>query len=158
MSYWFMGTAVVLSVAGAGYSAYSSYEQGQNASRLAQYNAAQQRASDQANLQMGAARALAQREQNQKILSEQTALFAASGVVTNTGSPLEVELKQSALLEKKAVNMDYENALGSRYGESKAVGEEMQGAAAKQAGNLNATGTLLSGAGNAAGSYYKMAG
>ena len=119
MSYWATGaaiTAAVAAVAGAGYSAYASYEAGQQANKLAQYNAAQQQAENQATLQASAAKSLAERDQNEKILAQQTAMFAASGVVTNTGSPLTVETKQAALLERRALNTEYEGAIAARYG------------------------------------------
>lgn len=160
MSYFAAGTWVEIGIAalaagGAGYSAYSSYEQGQNASALARYNANQTAAANQANLQASASKSLAERQQNEKILAQQQAAFAAAGVVTNSGSPLTVETKQAALLERRALNTDYEGAIAYRYGAGQVTQFNMQGDAAKQAGNLTAAGTLLSGAGNAASSYYK---
>lgn len=159
MAYFSTGTyitvAAIAAIAGSGYAAYSSYEQGQNAAALARYNASQTTAANQANLQASAAQSLAQRQQNEKILSQQQAAFAAAGVVTNSGSPLTVETKQAALLERRALNTDYEGAMAYRYGAGQVTQYEMSGAAAKRAGNLTAAGTLLSGVGNAASSYYK---
>lgn len=159
MAYFSTGTyftvAAIAAVAGGGYSAYSSYEQGQNAAALARYNAQQTSAANQANLQASASKSLAEREQNEKILAQQQAAFAAAGVVTNSGSPLTVETKQAALLERRALNTDYEGAMAYRYGAGQVTQFNMEGDAAKQAGNLTAVGTLLSTAGNAANSYYK---
>lgn len=152
----FAATAAFLVVAGAGYSAYSSYEAGQNANAIARYNAQQQQAQNQYTLQATAAKSLAEREENQKVLAQQEAAFAASGVVTDTGSPLTVRAKQAALLERRALNTDYEGAIAYRVGAGQVTNDLMEGAAAKQAGNLNAVGTLLSGAGNAAGTYAKF--
>lgn len=157
MSYFASGAALV-SLIGAGYSAYSTYEAGQQANSIAQYNAAQQRAQNQYTLEASAAKSLAERQENEKILASQRAAFAASGVVTNSGSPLTVETKQAALLERRAVNTDYEGTIAARYGQSQVVQDEMSGAAAKKAGNLGAVGTLLSGAGNAASTYAKLGG
>lgn len=150
--------AVGVSVAGAGLSAYSSYEAGQNQASIARYNAANQAAQNQAMLQQSAAKSLAERDQNAKILASQEAGYAASGVVTNSGSPLTVETKQAAYLEKKALNTDYEGALSSRYGQSKVFGDNMEADAATSASKLNAGATILSGAGNAASNYYRMGG
>lgn len=154
MSGWAAGSAIV-SLIGASYGAYSQYEAGQNAAAAQRYNAAQQQAANQAMLVQSAAKSLAQREENQRILAQQEAAFAAAGVVTNSGSPLSVETKQAALLERRALNTDYEGAIGYRYGAGKVVQDQMEGAAAKQAGDLGAAATLLSGVGNAANSYYK---
>lgn len=158
MSYWVSGATAVIALAGASYSAYSSYEQGQSQAALARYNAAQQQAQNQALLQQNAAKSLAEREQNQKLLATQEAAYAASGVVTNSGSPLTVETKQAAYLERKALNTDYEGTLKYRYGQSQVTNDEFEATAATKAGSLNATSTLLSGAGNAASDYYRMGG
>lgn len=157
MSGFAIGAAVV-AVIGASISAYSAYEQGQSQKALARYNAAQQDAQNQALLQQSAAKSLAEREQNQKILASQEAAYAASGVVTNSGSPLTVETKQAAYLERKALNTDYEGALANRYGQSQTRTDDFEATAASKAGTLNASATLLSGAGNAASSYYSMGG
>lgn len=162
MSFFAAGTWAAIAAGGAaigaGVSAYASYENGQQANAIAQYNANQQRAQNQFQLEASSAKSLAEREQNQKVLAAQDAAFAASGVVTNSGSPLIVKTKQAALLERKALNTDYEGAIASRFGQTEVVQDEMSGAAAKEAGNLGAVGTLLSGAGNAAGAYYKTGG
>ena len=151
-----MTVAVVGSLAAAGVSAYSSYEAGQQANALAKYNAAQQNAENANTLQISAAKSLAERDQNAKILASQEAGYAAQGVVTNSGSPLTVESKQAGYLERKALNTDYEGAIASRFGQSKVFTDQMEGSAAKQAGNLNAAGSILSGVGNAASAYYKL--
>lgn len=158
MSYWVAGAAIVVSLVGTGVSAYSSYEAGQSQAAMARYNAAQQSAQNQAMLQQSAAKSLAERDQNAKLLASQEAAYAASGVVTNSGSPLTVETKQAAYLERKALNTDYEGEMASRYGQSQVFTDNAEAKAATSAGGLNAAGTILSGVGSAAGSYYKLAG
>lgn len=159
MSFFAAGTWAAIAAGGtllgAGYSAYATYEQGQQMDAIAKYNAAQQRGQNQYTLEASAAKSLAEREENQKIMASQDAAFAASGVVTNSGSPLLVRAKQAALLERKALNTDYEGAIASRFGQSQVTQFEMSGDAAKQAGKLGAIGTLLNGASNAASAYYK---
>lgn len=161
MSLFAAGTWLAIGVgtlaAGTAYSAYSSYEQGQNAEAIARYNAQNQQAQNQSLLQQTAAKSLAERDDNQRIMGEQEAAFAASGVVTATGSPLTVETKQAALLERKALNTDYEGALAARYGESSMFDTEMQGASSEEAGNLGSVSTILGGASKVAGTlsdYY----
>lgn len=149
------GTALA-TLLGAGYSAYSSYEAGQQANAIAQRNAQVQAAQNQANLQASAQKSLQERDQNEKILASQRAQFAAAGVVTNAGSPLTVETKQAALLERKALNTDYEGSIAYRYGSSEEINDQMQGTAAKESGDLNAASSILGGAGNAASTYYKL--
>lgn len=157
MSGFAVGAAVV-AVVGAGIAAYSTYEAAQSQSALARYNAAQQQAQNQAMLQQSAAKSLAQRTENEKILAQQEAMFAASGVATNTGSPLTVETKQAALLERRALNTDYEGAMAYRTGQSSVYGDWMQASAASRAGKLGAGATLLQGVGSAAEGYYAMGG
>jgi len=147
------GIAAGAALAGAGYSAYSTYEQGQNTAALERYNAQQQQAQNQYTLEQTAQKSLAERENAQKELAQQEGMFAASGVVVNTGSPLTVEARQAALLERKAVQTDYEGAIASRFGQSKVVQDEMTGQAAVQAGKLGAGATLLQGVSKAAGDY-----
>lgn len=160
MAYFATGTWLAISVgatlAGSAYSAYSSYEAGQNAAAISRYNAQQQQAQNEYALKATAAKSLAEREENDKVLASQEASFAAAGVVINEGSPLTVRAKQAALLERKALNTDYEGAIAYREGAGRVTQDQMEGAAAKQAGNLNAVGTLLAGAGNAAGTYAKF--
>lgn len=160
MAYFSTGTwlaiSAVTAVAGAGYSAYSQYEAGQNAAAIARYNAQQQQAQNEYVLKATAAKSLAEREENEKVLASQEAAFAAGGVVVNEGSPLTVRAKQAALLERRALNTDYEGAIAYRTGQGQVTQDVMEGDAAKAAGNLNAVGTLLSGAGNAAGTYAQL--
>jgi hypothetical protein len=158
MAYFSTGTwlaiSAVTAVAGAGYGAYSQYEAGQNAAAMSRYNAQLQASQNQFQLEASAAKSLAERQENQRILKEQEAKFAAAGVVVNSGSPLTVEAKQAALLERRALNTDYAGALAYRTGTTQVVQDEATARAAKQAGNLNAAGTLLSGFSNAASKSY----
>lgn len=145
--------AAAAAVAGAGVSAYSAYQSGQSQAALMRYNAAQQQAQDQAMLEQSAAKSLAERDENQKILASQEAAYAASGVVTNTGSPLTVQTKQAALLERRALNTDYEGAMAYRTGQSQVYGDWMAAKNYSTAGKLGATGTILSGIGQGASAF-----
>jgi hypothetical protein len=145
-------------VAGAGVGAYSSYESGQQEAALARYNQAQQNAQNQYQLSATAAKSLAERDENKKILAQQTAAFAASGVVTDTGSPLTVQSQQASLLERRALNTDYEGDMAYFTGQSEVTQDEYTAQAATEAGNLGAAATLLRGAGSAAGAIYGTGG
>lgn len=162
MAYFSTGTwlaiSAVATVAGAGYSAYSQYEAGQNAAAIARYNAEQQKAQNDYVLKASAAKSLAERAENDKVLASQAAAFAAGGVVVNEGSPLTVRAKQAALLERRALNTDYEGTIAYRTGQGQVNQDIMEGEAAKTAGNLGAVGTLLSGAGSAASTYARISG
>lgn len=162
MAYFATGTWLAIGaasmVAGGAYSAYSSYEQGQNAQALARYNAQQQQGQNQYALQASAAKSLAERTQNEKILAQQEGAYAASGVVVNSGSPLLVKTKQAALLERKALLTDYQGAIDYRVGSGRVVADISEGNSAALAGKMNATATLLSTAGKVASAYGNYGG
>lgn len=159
MSYYAAG-ALIVAALGAGYSAYSSYQAGQNQAAMDRYTAAQQAAQNQFKLQESAAKSLSERQENQRILAEQANAFAANGAAIDTGSPLLIQAKQASLLERKALNTDYEGAIASRFGQSQVTQSEMSADAASSAGKRNATGTLLNGASKTFGSVanYKLNG
>ena len=150
--------AAISLAAGTAYSAYSAYEQGQNQAAIARYNADQQRAQNQFKLQESANTALAERQENERILAEQANAFAANGAVIDTGSPLLIQTKQAALLERRALKTDYEGAIASRFGQGQVTQYEMHAKASKRAVNITAGDTLLKGAASAAGQVanYKL--
>lgn len=158
MSFFAAGTwaaiAAGAAVAGAGYSAYSTYQVGKQQQAMGEWNAKQQEGQNQFDLAASAAKSLQERQENEKIMAAQEAAWAASGVVTNTGSPLLVKARQSALLERRALNTDYEAAVGSRVGAGKVAAYRFDGQMARKASRVQSTATLLSGAGNAASFAY----
>lgn len=148
-----MYIAIGASVAGAGVSAYSSYQSGKANQRINEYNA---RVAEQAALDKerdGKIIANATRANNERIQSRQRALFAKSGVVGGTGSPLMVMAEQAAQLEMGALDAERTASNESSSLRTQAVLDRMAGKAARKAGALNAAGTILSGAGQA-GSMY----
>lgn len=146
--------SAAVGVAGSIYSATAQYQAGQTGAAIANYNAAQQAQNNQYQLQASAAKSLSERDNNQKILKEQEGEFAASGVVTNSGSPLTVETKQAALLERKALNTDYEGEIGYYQGRNQMVQYHLDAESDVQSGDANAVGTVLSGAGKLGGALY----
>ncbi|WP_043588415.1 hypothetical protein [Geminisphaera colitermitum] len=143
-------TAVVASVAGAGVSAYSSIQQGKATERLNNYNAAlaQQEASVKERDSRIAANA--QREQNAALLARQRALYAKSGVVGTTGTPLLVQSETAATLERSALDIERTGNIEAGRYRQQAVLDRMAGKSARRAGTLNAGATILGGVGSAA--------
>ena len=151
-----VGTAA--SIAGAGYSAYSSYQSGKAQERINNYNAkiAEQDAADKQR--DGRILANAQRAAGERMMSRQRALYGKSGTVGGVGSPLMVQAEQAGQLEMAA--LDVQRNANAQAGKlrQQAVADRMAGRAARQAGSLNAAGTLLQGAGNAMGNYAAFKG
>jgi len=148
--------AMAATAVGAGVSAYSSYQTGKATQRINEYNAqlADQEAADASR--DGRILANSQRAANAKIQARQRALFAKGGVVGGTGSPLLVLAEQAGELEMGALEVQRTaNAEAGRL-KSQAVLDRMAGKAARQAGTLNAGATILSGAGDAASTGYKV--
>lgn len=140
--------AIMAIVAGAGISAYSSYEQGQSQKAISNYNAqvaeneAKQRAQD------AQVAANAQRAQNEALKAKQRALFAKAGVVA-AGTPLLVQAEQAATLEMSALEIERTGNMDAARLRSQAELDRMQGKSAARAGTMQAAGTVLSGVGSA---------
>jgi hypothetical protein len=146
-------TGVALAVLGAGYSAYSSYQQGQAQGKLNDYNAALADQQAQTTQRDAAIQANATRRQNARILAKQRAGFAANGIDASTGSPLLVESEQAGYLEMGALETQRQGSIEAGRLSQQAVLDRMAGKNARVAGTMNATATALSGAGNAAAMY-----
>ncbi len=146
-------TAVALTAVGTAFSAYSSYQQGQAAGRLNDYNAKLAELNAQVAQRDGALQANVVRQQNQRLMARQRAAFAANGVVGETGSPLIVEAQQAGYLEMGALETERQGTLQAGRYYQQSVLDRMQGGAARLAGNLNAGATILQGAGRAVSGY-----
>lgn len=96
------------------------------------------------------------REEGRKFVGSQRAKYAASGVVVDTGSPLEVmaetegvlrmqQLEEQRAADAKAANLRRQAQMSRLYGEE-----------ALRASQIQSTATLLGGAANAASMYYGM--
>ena len=139
-------------VAGAGVSAYSSYQSGQATKRLMNYNAELANQDAMVRERDGRILANAQRLQNQRLLARQRALYAKGGV-DMTGTPLLVQAEQAGQLEMAALEVERQGSIEAGRFRQQAVLDRMQGKAAARAGSLNAVGTILQGSGQAAGYY-----
>jgi len=142
--------AGALAVAGAGYSAYSSVQQGKATEKLNNYNAqlaeqnantAQRDASIQAN---------AVRQRNAFLAARQRTAYAKAGVVGDTGSPLTVEAEQAGYLEMGALDTQRTGDIQAANLRQQATLDRMSGKIARTAGNMNATASILQGTASAA--------
>jgi len=142
--------AIAATVAGAGISAYSSYEAGKSQEALGKYNQAVMNNEALARQADARAAANAQRAQNEALKAKQRALYAKAGVVS-AGTPLLVQAEQAATLEMAA--LDIERTGNIEAGRMRAQGDldRMQGKIARRGANMQAAGTILQGAGSAAG-------
>jgi hypothetical protein len=151
--------AIAATVAGAGVSAYSSYEAGKSQEALGKYNQAVMNNEALARQADARAAANAQRAQNEALKAKQRALYAKAGVVT-AGTPLLVQAEQAATLEMAA--LDIERTGNVEAGRMRAQGDldRMQGKIARRGANMQAVGTILQGAGSAAsmGSSFRYQG
>jgi hypothetical protein len=140
---------------GAGVSAYSTIQAGQAQNRIAQYNANLMAQQSQATALQAANKALGQRQQDAAILARQRAGYAASGVESDTGSPLLVEAKQAGYLEMQALQTQQAGAIESANEQQQSGLDLAQGSYAKTGSELSAGATLLQGAGTAGSTYAK---
>ncbi|EIP99319.1 hypothetical protein OpiT1DRAFT_03833 [Opitutaceae bacterium TAV1] len=149
------GTIAIISaataLAGSGVAAYSSYQQGKAQERLSDYNAAlaqQEAATAERDAKVLANR---QREENDRLMARQRALFAKSGVVGTTGTPLLVQADQAVQGEMAAMDVERTGNIEAGRYRQQAVLDRMQGKSARRAGLLGAGSSLLGGISQAAG-------
>lgn len=143
-----------LSVAGAGYAAYNSYQQGKATQSLNNYNAAVSDSAAKTAESEARAKANAQRAQAQRIKARQRALYARAGVNVNTGTPLVVQTAQAGELEMSALEIQQQGNVEAARQRNQAVLDRMAGKSAYKAGATNAGATILQGISSAASSSY----
>lgn len=143
--------SIATSLAGAGYSAYASHQQGKAEEKMANYNAklAQQEARNaELTAQENAKR---QRKENRHRLAAIRSKVAKSGVAMGTGSPLDVLAQTAGNLELEALDLFREGELRRRSLLNQASMSVYQGQQAKSAANTQAIGSLIGGVSSAAG-------
>lgn len=86
-----------------------------------------------------------------RFASSQRARYAASGVLTSLGSPLEVLAYDAGQMELQSLERARAAEAYRRRGKAEAVGIRMEGASAAKGYRRAATGSLLSGAARIAG-------
>lgn len=164
--------SLALTALGAGMQAYGMYQQGQAREKAAEYNAAvasnnmvlAERQAEDAT-KRGKIEEQRHRMQVGRLKADQRSALAASGIDVASGSALDVLEDTAKLGEWDALqiraNADREaygyRAQGMNY-QAEAGLQTMKGRQASRAGMIGAGSSLLTGAGNVAGSWYKFSG
>lgn len=145
--------SIASSLAGAGISAYSSYQQGQAQDAMANYNAKNAENAATAEADVASENATRQREANRRQLSAIRAKMAGSGVVQSRGSSLDALGTAASELELQTLDLFRESdARQVAYGNQARVGR-WEGEQAAQAGKIGAIGSLIGGGFSAWNSY-----
>ena len=131
-------------IIGAMMSAAGMYQQGQNASKMADYNSDLTKVKAADALSDGAIAEDRQRQKVRQIEGAQTAAMGASGAVVGAGSFGDI-LDQTATYGELDALTIRSNAQKQAWGlNSQASADRLQGALAANQGGVNAVGTLLS--------------
>lgn len=131
-------------IVGAMLSAAGMYQQGQNASKMANYNADLAKVKADDALSAGAIAEDRQRQKVRQIEGAQTAAMGASGAVVGSGSFGDI-LDQTATYGELDALTIRANAQKQAWGlNSQGSADRLQGALAANQGGVNAVGTLLS--------------
>ena len=148
-----MTGAMILMAVGTAVSAYGQYQSGQAQKAAANYNARVQEAQAIQQDMENRENIRRERKAGQGFLSSQRQKLGASGVVIQTGSPLEVLGRTAGELELRAQDAARAGRSNLQYGLSQAKMTKWEGKQAATAATLGATGTILQGAGQAYGMY-----
>jgi hypothetical protein len=146
---------MIIGIIGAGLSAYSTYQSGQNAKKVADYNA-EINAQNAADARAKALSDANERMQEARVLKgKQKLAYAAAGVDTDSGTPLDTMMQTAKDAEMDAANIIKGGELTSRNYLSQAELVRYQGRATAQGATIGAGATILQGVGNAYGGYQK---
>lgn len=153
---WLTYASMAAALAGAGVSAYSSIQQGKSAQAQAEYNAKQAEIQAADAQLRGGIEANQKRQEVRRVLAAQQTKLAANGVDTASGSALNLFGDTSREGEMDAQTA-YANALREAYGyQSQATSYRFSGKTAMSNAYGQAAGSLLSGAGNALGTWNSV--
>ena len=144
-----------MSLIGTGLQAYGQYESGREAKKAADYNAEISKQQADMTRQRAALNEFKKRKEMGIVIGEQQAAYAKAGVVTTTGSPIDVMTDSIANAELDIAIDNYNNEVAARGYESEAERELEAGEAAAEEGMIGAGTTLLKGAAETA---YKFGG
>lgn len=144
-----MTGAMILMAVGTAVSAYGQYQSGQAQKAAANYNARVQEAQAIQQDMENRENIRRERKAGQGLLSSQRQKLGASGVVIQTGSPLEVLGRTAGELELRAQDAARAGRSNLQYGLSQAQMTKWEGKQAATAATIGASGTLLQGIGSA---------
>lgn len=150
-----MCVVTALAVAGTAMSAVSAITQGQSEASADKYNAsiASQNAISVQQQAEGAAQI--QQEQAKRTLGAATAAYGASGIVSGTGTPLDVLANSAGAAERDRQNIIYKGQLQAAGYEDQSSLDRSAATNALDSGYMKATGVLLSGGSKAYGMIGK---
>ena len=148
-----LATALVLTAATAGASAYAAKSGADAQADAAKYNAkvatnAAQTAQLQAAFDAGQIR-----DKNRRLLGAQRAAFAASGIDPNSGTAMDVYQDTSTRGEWNALTAIYTGKVGANAQLAQATLDRMNASSAQRAGNIGIGTSLLGGATSATAIY-----
>ena len=130
---------------GTGASALGSVMQGEGQSQASEYNAAIARQNAIIAQQQGAAAVQAQQRDASRKIGTMVANYGASGVQTDSGSPLDVLADSAAMATLDSLTLKYNYALKAAGYGSQATLDDMQAKTSSTSGVLGAVGTGLNG-------------
>lgn len=145
----FVTTAVVISVASAGVSAYGAYQQGQAQEAMSKYNAkiAENEAIGRQQAIEAESRELARGQREMKA-RQRTSISGRGGLMAGTDLLLLAEQAKNMQLDQ--LELSRQQDLAGVRGASEAAMSRYKGATAASAGKWTAGASLLKGAGQAA--------
>lgn len=144
------------SFASAAVNAYGQREAGDQAQRQAEYNAKVSEAEAIQKQLETTENYRRLKTQAKSFSSRQKVQYAKGGVVSNTGSPLEVMSETVGLMELEAQEMARQGRAQVSRLKTGAKLTRLEGINQRDAAYAQSNATLFSGAVNAAGSYYGM--
>ncbi len=148
-----LAISAVAAVAGAGVAVYGQQQQAKAQNAMLNYNA-KLREQEAADAQRDAKiRATQQRDANRRFLATARAKGATSGVLQETGSPLEVMADNVSQLELGALEIERTGNIQAGQLRTQAVFDRMQGKSIRRGANYASAGTILGAAGSVSGNY-----
>jgi hypothetical protein len=150
-----MGASTIAGIGGTLFSAYSSYQQGKYAEKVARNNAIAAEYQAQDAERRGQIEERQVRLRAAQLGGQQRSALAANGVQLGSGSALDV-LSDTAMMGEADALTARHNAQMEAWGyRAQASNYRAEGAGARAAGTSNAVGSLLGGAGSVADKWYR---
>ena len=162
MSALVMGSSTIaaqtatVALAGAGLSAYSSYQQGQYAEDMGEYNAKVYAAQAESLEKASEHETREERIEKRKLLAKQLVSFAGGGVVPGAGTPLKIMSKTAGDIERDISMTQYGYGLEASQARSKGRYAKSYGKSRKRASLWQAGTTVMTGAARAYDYRYNV--
>lgn len=144
---------VVLTGLGAGVSAVGAIRQGQAQQAMFDYQAKVARGNAGVAEAQGAAAVEAQQRDVARRMGSATAAYGASGVASDTGSPMDALMESAALAELDSLTLKHAYKMKALGYNTQAEIDSASGENSRTASYFNAAGSMLSG-GSRIAAYY----